>query len=114
MQTMKARTEETQHEDNAFKVLQVVASTTSDNYKDDEVYQGYRAQHQDVREREFLKTLIHLQTQRLQIFKRKQSYIQQLEEQVKSHEAVKQALEEAQRREVSLQQQVQEAQQRLQ
>ena len=45
MQTMKARTEETQHKDNAFKALQVVASTTSDNYRDDEAYQGYRAQH---------------------------------------------------------------------
>ena len=29
MQTMKARTEETQHEDNAFRALQAVASTTS-------------------------------------------------------------------------------------
>ena len=38
MQTMKARMEETQHEDNAFKALQAVASTTSDNYKDDEAY----------------------------------------------------------------------------
>ena len=67
MQTMKARTEETQQEDNAYKALQAVASTTSDNYKDDEAYQNYRAHHQDVpeREREFLKTLIHFQTQNL-------------------------------------------------
>ena len=64
MQTMKARDEEMQHEDNAFKALQAVASTTSDNYKDDGEYRHYRSQHNDVpdREREFLKTLIHFQT----------------------------------------------------
>ena len=45
MQTMKARTEESQHEDNAFKALQAVASTTSENYKDDEAYRQYRDQH---------------------------------------------------------------------
>ena len=75
---MKTRMEETQQEDNAFKALQAVASTTSENYKDDEAYQNYRVRHEDVpdREREFLKTLIHFQTQNLQIFKRKQSYIQ--------------------------------------
>ena len=73
--------EETQKEDNAFKALQAVASTTSENYKDDAAYQSYRAQHDDVpdREREFLKTLIHFQTQSLQIFECKQSHIQQLE-----------------------------------
>ena len=52
MQTMKARTEETQQEDSAFRALQAVASTTSDNYKDDVAYDKYRAQHDDVRERE--------------------------------------------------------------
>ena len=67
MQTMKARNEEAQQENNAFKALQAVASTTSDNYKDDEAYEHYQAQHNDVpeREREFLKTLIHFQTQNL-------------------------------------------------
>ena len=50
MQTMKARTEETQQEDNAFKALQAVASTTSDNYKDDATYQKYRAQHDNIPE----------------------------------------------------------------
>lgn len=55
MQTMKVRMEETQKEDNAFKALQAVASTTSENYKDDAAYQSYMAQHDDVpkREREF-------------------------------------------------------------
>ena len=78
MQQMKTRTEETHQEDNAFKALQVVASTTSKNYKDDEVYQSYRARNEDVPDwkREFFKTLIHFQMQSLQIFERKQSYIQ--------------------------------------
>ena len=86
MQTMRARTEETQQEDNAFKALQAVASTTSENYKDDEAYQKYTQMHADVpdREREFFKTLIHFQTQSLQIFERKQHYIQQLERNLKS------------------------------
>ena len=63
MQAMKARTEETQQEDNAFKALQAVASTTSENYKNDEAYQKYRAEHNDVPEREleFFKTLVHFQ-----------------------------------------------------
>ena len=78
MQTMKARTEETQHEDSAFRALQAVASTMSDNYKDDAAYQKYRAQHDDIpkRELEFFKTLVHFQNQSLQIFERKQSQIQ--------------------------------------
>ena len=81
MQQMKTRMEETQQEDNTFKALQAVASNTSENYKDDEAYQSYRAWHEDVpnREREFLKTIIHFQTQSLQIFERKQGHIQQLE-----------------------------------
>ena len=67
-----------QQEDNIFKALQAVASTTSENYKDDEAYQRYKDMHDDVpdREREFFKTLIHFQTQGLQIFERKQNYIQ--------------------------------------
>ena len=91
MQAMKARTEETQQEDNAFKALQAVASTTSENYKDDEAYRHYRTQHNDVpdREREFLKTLVHFQTQNLQIFERKQSYINHLEDQLKAQEGIK-------------------------
>ena len=78
MQQMKTRMEETHQEDNAFKALQAVASTTSEHYKHDQAYQNYTAQHNDVpdREREFLKTLIHFQTQSLQIFERKQSHIQ--------------------------------------
>ena len=113
MQTMKARTKESQQEDNAFKALQAVASTTSENYKDDEAYRNYRAQHQDVpeREREFLKTLIHFQTQNLQIFERKQAYIKNLEDQLKAQDDIKMALEEAKRRELLLQQQLQEAEQ---
>ena len=61
MQTMKARTEESQQEDSAFRALQAVASTTADNYKNDEAYQKYWAQHDDVPEREleFFKTLVH-------------------------------------------------------
>lgn len=86
MQTMKARTEETQHEDSAFRALQAVASTTSENYRDDEAYQKYRAQHDDIPEREleFFKTLVHFQNQSLQIFERKQSQIQQLEAQIRA------------------------------
>ena len=110
---MKARTEDSQQEDNAFKALQAVASTTSDNYKDDEAYSNYRAQHQDVpeREREFLKTLIHFQTQNLQIFERKQAYIKNLEDQLKAQDNLKTALEEAKRRELLLQQKLQEVEQ---
>ena len=61
MQTMRARMEEVQQEDNAFKALQAVASMTSENYKDDKAYQSYRETHDDVldREREFFKSLIY-------------------------------------------------------
>ena len=61
MQTMRARAEESQQEDNAFKALEAVATTSSENYKDDATYQRYRDTHTDVpdREREFLKTLVH-------------------------------------------------------
>ena len=112
---MKARTEESQQDDNAFKALQAVASTTSDNYKDDEAYQHYQSQHNDVpdREREFLKTLIHFQTQNLQIFERKQSYINKLEAQLKTQEDMKTQLEEALRRGEQWRQQVQEAERKM-
>ena len=102
---MRARTEELQQEDNAFKALQAAASTTLENYKD-ETYQSYRETHDDVpdKEREFFKTLTHFQNQSLQIFERKQTYIQHLEEQVKAQEGIKRALEEARQRKVSLQQ----------
>lgn len=115
MQTMKARNEEAQQEDNAFKALQAVASTTSDNYKDDEAYQRYQSQYNDVpnREREFLKTLIHFQTQNLQIFERKQSYINKLEVQLRTQENMKIQLEEALRREDQWRQQVQEAEKKM-
>ena len=75
MQTMKARTEESQQEVNAFKALQAIATTSSENYKDDPAYEHYRKTHTDVpdREREFLRTLIHFQTLGLQIFERKQT-----------------------------------------
>ena len=78
MQTMRARAEEAHQEDNAFKALEAVATTSSENYKDDEAYQSYRAQHKDVPEREleFFKTLVHFQNQSLQIFEHKQSQIQ--------------------------------------
>ena len=104
MQAMKARTEETQQEDNAFKALQAVASTTSENYKDDETYRHYRSQHNDVpeREREFLKTLINFQTQSLQIFERKQSQILQLKAQVRAQREIKMALEKSLQSEAAL------------
>ena len=63
------------------------------------------------REREFLKTLIHFQTQNLQIFERKQSYITHLQDQLKAQEEVRKALEEAKARELLLQQQVHQAEQ---
>ena len=71
MQTMRARMEEAQQEDNMFKALQVVASTTSESYKDDEAYQKYREMHADVpdREREFFKTLIHFQLKTFKFLK---------------------------------------------
>ena len=110
MQTMKARTEETQQEDNAFKALQAGASTTSENYKDDEAYRHYRSQHNDVpeREREFLKTLINFQTQSLQIFERKQSQILQLEAQVRGQEDLKKALERSVQNKATLKQRLQD------
>ena len=110
MQTMKARTEETQQEDSAFRALQAVASTNSDNYKDDTAYDRYKAQHDDVpeREREFLKTLINFQTQSLQIFERKQSQIQQLEAQVRSQKDLTLALEKSLQSEAALRQQLQD------
>ena len=61
MHTMRARAAEAHQEDNAFKELEAVATTSSKNYKDDGTYQTYRDAHADVteREREFLKTLVH-------------------------------------------------------
>lgn len=116
MQTMRARTKEAQQEDNAFKALHAVASTTSENYKDDEAYQKYREMHADVpdREREFFKTLIHFQMQGLQIFERKQSYIRQLEQQMKSQEEMNRSLETSRANETTLHQRVQEVERQLQ
>ena len=96
--------------------MQAVASTTSENYKDDEAYHKYRELHEDVPdgEREFFKTLIHFQTQGLQIFERKQHYIQQLKGQVKSQEEMNRALETSRAHETELQWRVQEAEQKLQ
>ena len=68
MQAMRAKVEdkvEDQHqEENAFKALQAVATTSSENYKDDPTYEQYRKTHLDVpdREQEFLRTLVHFQT----------------------------------------------------
>ena len=61
MQTMRTRATEAHQEDNAFKALEAVATTSFDNYKDDGTYQKYRDAHADAmeREREFLKTLNH-------------------------------------------------------
>ena len=39
MQTMKARAQEQHQEDNAFKALEVVATTSFENYKDDKAYE---------------------------------------------------------------------------
>ena len=63
MQTMRTRSEEQNQEDNAFKALEAMATTSSDNYKDDTTYEEYKARHPNVLEREwnFLKTLIHFQ-----------------------------------------------------
>ena len=84
--------------------------------KDDEAYKHYRNQHRDVpeREREFLKTLIHFQTQNLQIFDKKQAYIKNLEDHLKAQEELKKELEEAKARELLLQQQVHQAEQTMQ
>ena len=72
---MRARVEELSQEDNAFKALEAVATTSSKNYKDDATYEQYKETHADApdRERNFLKTLIHFQTIGLQIFERNQS-----------------------------------------
>ena len=74
MQTMRTRAAQAHQEDNAFKALDAVATTSFENYKDDGTYQKYRDAHANVteREREFLKTLIHFQTLGLQTFKRNQ------------------------------------------
>ena len=50
MQTMRARVEEAHREENAFKALEAVATTSSENYKDDDTYQRYRDAHADVKE----------------------------------------------------------------
>ena len=73
MQTMRTRAQEQQQEDNAFKALEAVATTSSENYKDDKAYEQYKKMHVDVpdREHEFLKTLVHFQTLGLHIFERK-------------------------------------------
>ena len=52
MQTMRARAKESQQEDNAFKALEAVATTSSENYKDDATYEQYRETHADVMDRE--------------------------------------------------------------
>lgn len=77
MQAMKAKAQDQHQEENAFKALQAVATTSSENYKDDTAYEQYKKTHTDVpeREREFLKTLIQFQNLGLQIFERKQNHI---------------------------------------
>ena len=105
MQAMRARVAEAHQEDNAFKALEAVATTSSENYKDDGTYQKYRDAHADVteREREFLKTLVHFQTLGLQIFERNQDRINKLEDQVKSHVDLKKDLETALANQTALQ-----------
>ena len=72
MQTMRIRAEEQGQEDNAFKALEAMVTTSSNNYKDDATYEEYIAGHPNVPkcERNFLKTLIHFQIVVLQIFER--------------------------------------------
>ena len=69
---MGTRVEEQNGEDNSFKALEAVATTSSQNYKDDATYEQYKKTHADVtnRERNFLRTLVHLQIVGLQIFER--------------------------------------------
>ena len=104
MQTMRARAEEMHPEDNAFKALEAVDTTSSKNYKDDGTYQRYTDAHADVteREREFLRTLVHFQTLGLQIFERNQARITKLEDQVKSHVDLKEDLEMALANQIAL------------
>ena len=61
MQTMRARAKEQNQEENAFKALEVVATTSLEHYKDDATYEQYKDTHTNVpeRERNFLRTLIH-------------------------------------------------------
>ena len=115
MQTMRARVAEAHQEDNAFKALEAAATTSSENYKDDGTYQKYRDAHADVteREREFLKTMIHFQMLGLQIFKRNQTRIKNLEDQVKDHVELNRALETSLANEVALEQRVQEVERQL-
>lgn len=116
MQTMRARAEEAQQEDNAFKALEAVATTSSENYRDDGTYQKYRNAHADVteREREFLKTLVHFQTLGLQIFERNQTRIKNLEDQVKGHAELNKALEASLVNQTALQHRVHEFERQLQ
>ena len=66
------------------------------------------------RERKFFKSLIHFQMQGLKIFERKQNYIQQLEQQLKSQEKINRASETSHANEAAMQQKAQEAEQQLQ
>ena len=72
-----------------------MATTSSDNYKDETTYEEYKVGHPNVLEWEwnFLKTLIHLQMVGLQIFERNQSQLQQLQAHIKSQEEMERALE---------------------
>ena len=93
-----------------------MATTSSENYKDDDTYQRYRDTHADVtdREKEFLKTLVHFQMLGLQIFERNQTQIKKLEDQVKGHVELNWALETSLANEAALQQKVQEFERQLQ
>ena len=61
-----------------------MATTSSENYKDDATYEWYMEMHTHMtdRERNFLKTLVHFQQIGLQIFERNQSHIKKLESQL--------------------------------
>ena len=48
MQTMRTRAEELNKEDNSFKALEAVATTSLDNYKDNTTYKEYKSTNTDV------------------------------------------------------------------
>ena len=50
MQTMRAKVEEQNQEDNAFKALEAVATMSSHIYKDNATYEEYKSTHTDVPE----------------------------------------------------------------
>ena len=113
---MRAWAKDHQEEDNAFKALEAIATTSSEHYKDDMAYEQYKKTHADLpkREKDFLKALIHFQTLGLQIFERNQSQVKKLEAQLKSQEEVNKALERSMDNEIGLRQRVHDLEHQLQ